>query len=44
MPVRIIDVLFRVFGFSKASVNALTSSRTFYNFDAILLVGLGTES
>ena len=44
MPVRIIDVLFRVFGFSKASVNALTSSRTFYNFDAVLLVGLGIET
>ena len=44
MPVRIIDVLFRVFGFSKACVNALTFSRTFYNFDAVLLVGLGIET
>ena len=37
-------MLFRVFGFSKASVNALTYSRTFYNFDAALLVGLGIET
>jgi len=40
IPVRIpLDVLFRVFRFSKASFSALTSTfMTFYNFVAILIL------